>query len=110
LRELVEILAVGLGGWRLAVLLVKERGPGDIILKLRSLVGIEHNENGEPVSWPETFLPRLLTCAWCLSIWTTLLVWGLWQLESRIVLVLGAMGLALALEKALDRAGGQEHG
>lgn len=103
MRDLVEILAVGLSGWRLAVLLVKERGPWDISLRLRCLVGIEHNDSGEPISWPEKFLPSLLTCLWCASVWTTLVAWGLWQLESRIIMVLGAMGLALALERALDR-------
>jgi len=103
LRDLVEILAVGLSGWRLAIFLVKERGPWDISLRLRCLAGIEHNDNGESVSWPEKFLPSLLTCPWCASVWTTLAAWGIWQLESRIIMVLGAMGLALALERALDR-------
>ena len=99
MRELVELLAVGLGGWRIASLLTQEVGPGQVFLRLRRMIGIRHDDSGVPSEWPETFQASLLSCIWCTSIWTTLFLWGIWQIEPKAVLLLGAMGIALLTDK-----------
>ena len=103
MREFVELLAVGLGGWRVASLLTQEAGPGQVFLRLRRMAGIRHDDSGLPTEWPETFLASLLSCIWCTSVWTTLLLWGLWQIEPKGVLLFGAMGVALLADKVSSK-------
>ena len=46
-----------------------ESGPWHVFEKMRELLGIEHDENGEPIQWPDTNRANLFVCVWCLSIW-----------------------------------------
>lgn len=66
--ELTPLLIFGLATWRLASLLVNEAGPGFMFLKLRERAGITHI-GGEKLIIPDGFLPGLLSCIWCSSLW-----------------------------------------
>ena len=94
----LQLPLVALAAWRLAVLLVLEGGPGGIFRRLRSLVGIEHDDGGAPTSWPEHLPGSLFTCVWCLSFWTTLLLYGILLVAPYVVVVLGTWGAATYLE------------
>lgn len=97
---LEEFLLIGFAAWRVTAFLAYERGPGDVFLQFRSLFGIRHNqESGEPESWPSRFLPRLLVCPWCLGVWVTAAIWGLWQIAPPLVLILAASALLLSVER-----------
>lgn len=85
-----QAILMGLAGHRLASLLALEAGPGDVLEKARRAVGVP--ATGEV----KGFLPTLLTCMMCLTIWTTLAMWGLWQFSPEAVAVIAAMGVALA--------------
>lgn len=70
---MMEFIILALATWRLSSLLTEETGPGDIFLKIRELAGITHMEK-EVYEIPEKFLPELLSCIWCASIWIAILI------------------------------------
>jgi len=72
-------IAAGLAGWRLAHMLVWERGVFNIFLGVRVLLKVEHDD-GEPVSWPSGWLPQLFACTWCMSVWTCALMLSLYYM------------------------------
>lgn len=95
----IELVAIGLAGWRISAMLCYEIGPFRVFTHLRSMAGIEHNAAGEPESWPDVPLAMLLKCVWCLSPWLCAAMWALWQWRPEPVLILAASGIAIALEK-----------
>lgn len=95
---LAQALLIGLAAWRLAALLVYERGPYAIFLRFRERLGYQHNEDGEPEVWPGGWR-EVFSCVWCLSIWTAPLMWGLWELEELIVVVWAAAATVIIVEK-----------
>lgn len=75
---LVELIVYGLATWRISSLLVDEPGPFRIFVRLRSLVGITHDEDDNVAIIPDGFLPGILSCVWCTSIYIGLF-WTLMQ-------------------------------
>lgn len=85
---LAEAILIGLAGWRLASMLVDESGPADIFEKLRTAVGVQPGEISG-------FLSTVFSCVYCMSVYTCLLMFGIWQLEPMIVMVIAAMTVAI---------------
>ncbi len=93
----VELLILGLGVWRIARLLQYERGPLSVFARLRGRLGVQHDEDGEPLGWPDSEAGRLLRCLDCGSVWVGLGMAGLYLWQPALV-------LALALPFALSAA------
>lgn len=92
---LTEAALCGLAAWRLAAMLVYEEGPGNIFGRFRAHVGIP--ESGEI---RDGFLPALLSCIWCTSVWTAALMVALVYVGLAIVPeVLAAAAVALMAER-----------
>jgi hypothetical protein len=53
-------------------MLVKEDGPLDIFVKIRSMSGIKYDEHSVPKS--TNFISGILSCFWCCSIWVGFLI------------------------------------
>ena len=95
-----EVIIIGLAAWRITALLSYERGPFDVFLRFRELLGFEHNENGEPTSWPRRTLTRIISCSWCLGLWVTPAIWAVWEyIDPVIVMVVAAAAVLVAVEK-----------
>lgn len=96
-----EVIIIGLAAWRCVALISYERGPFDIFISFRSLLGIDHNPNppNEPTSWPNSSLARAITCPWCLGLYAAVACWGLWELEPKAVMVIAASAVLIAVEK-----------
>ncbi len=95
-----EAILIGLAGWRLTALLSYERGPFDVFLRFRQLFGFEHDEKGEPESWPGNTLARIVSCPWCLGLWVTPGVWAVWEyIDPAIVVVVAAAAVLVAVER-----------
>lgn len=93
-------IIIGLAAWRLTALISYERGPFDIFISFRSLLGIEHDPSSyEPHSWPNNSLARAITCPWCLGIYLAVACWGLWELEPKVVMVIAASAILIIVEK-----------
>jgi hypothetical protein len=66
---IIEFVVLGLATWRIASLLVDEPGPFRMFIRLRELVGITHDMDDNVAVIPDGFLPEMLSCLWCSSIW-----------------------------------------
>lgn len=87
-----EFLIYALATWRVSSLLVNEKGPFDIFLRLRGAVGIEHDPDGNKTIIPDGVLPGIFSCVWCASVWA-----GLFWMLSATFFPTGALWLATAL-------------
>lgn len=81
-NSVIVVLAI-LAAWRLTNLLRWEEGPAKVFIRLRELMGIQHDAEGVPVSWPESFPAKIFSCPRCLSVWVAgfimpLVVWAPW--------------------------------
>ena len=70
-NKMFSFVLTALAVWRLSSLLVNEDGPGDILSKIRVLVGVEYDEYSRP--YATNVLAGILTCVWCCSIWVSLI-------------------------------------
>ena len=102
MEPILKVVLWGLAAWRIAALISYERGPFDLFLKFREVLGFEHGVDGRPTVWPRGFIPQLVSCVWCLSIWGVLAVWGLWVVEPVVVYLLAAMTVVVAVERWTD--------
>lgn len=96
---LFSLLAIILATYRLSHLLAYEEGPWCVCLKLRESLGIKHDDDGEFSEIPERFLPKLLSCLPCLSIWVACLVYLIWRIEPIPVWILAASGGAIVIRR-----------
>jgi len=65
-----DLFVYGLATWRVTHMLLYESGPWGILIRLRSGVGVTHNEDGEP----ETHVHTWTYCLWCLSVWVAIVL------------------------------------
>lgn len=65
----LEWFILVLATWRVSSLLVNERGPFDLFLRLRSWAGIQHDSQGRSTIIPDGLLSGVLSCVWCASVW-----------------------------------------
>lgn len=100
---LEEYLLIGLAAWRLTSFLSREPGPFDVFENIRDALGIVHNDQGQAVSWPDTFMANLLLCPWCLGVWMAGAAWLLWQAEPLLVGVLAAAAIVVIVQRWIDR-------
>lgn len=91
-HPIVSILMTGLAVWRLAYMLTQESGPFMVFTKLRAATGIQHDEHGKPIAWPDV---NMLSCLYCTSVWMAMfiLVCPKWLLS-----LLAYSGLAILIE------------
>lgn len=94
-----QAVLLGLAAWRMAALLAYERGPFNVFMRLRQVLGFTHYDSGEPHIWPDNAVGRLFSCVWCLGLWTAAAAYGLWQVEPLIVVVLAAAAVLVAVER-----------
>ena len=60
------MISLVLAIWRVSSFLYDEDGPWHVFYKLREKIGIQHDEEGVPVAYPEHLQP--LECFWCLTL------------------------------------------
>lgn len=85
---LVQALLIGLAAWRVSSLLAQEGGPFDVFTRLRALPLETSFEEGVP-DW----------CLWCLSPWAAAAMYGVWELEPVVVMVVAASTVVVLVQK-----------
>jgi hypothetical protein len=75
---ILQILVAALALWRICALFSYERGPFDMFLKFRELIGISHDDAGLVDAIKETWIAKLFSCVWCLSMFSSLFYVPLW--------------------------------
>lgn len=93
--ELELAIIWGLAGWRVASLLVNEDGPWESLERLRQLIGLKPG----PI---EGFLPKLFSCIWCMSVWTTALAALVWEISPTAVIITAGAAIALLVDKVVN--------
>lgn len=90
---LVQFLVFVLAAWRLSSLILREKGPWDMFVHLRTILG--STELGAGV----------LSCLWCLSVWVGLLLapLALWQYGWLILMPLSLSAGAIWLDGVIRR-------
>jgi hypothetical protein len=68
---------MALAVWRVSNMLVWEYGPFGLFLGIRSMFGIRHTQDGQPMSFSHR---NILNCVWCVSVWvgTAFVITWLW--------------------------------
>lgn len=114
--DVLDLLIYILATWRISSLLVNEDGPWFIFERLRTWSGIYYhtlskNYHVDPDEYikvvPDKFLPQLLSCVWCCSIWAGIVFvifirlspWGAFYFALPFALSAGAIVLNLVVEK-----------
>ena len=95
--SLVELVVLCLACWRLTHMVQYERGPLGVFARVRSLVSIGHDADGEAIAWPDTEIGHLARCLWCGSVWVGMGLVGLYYWRPDIAL---AASLPFALSAA----------
>ncbi len=99
----IELVVLALACWRLSRLLVDERGPFAVLVRIRErLADVEHNDRGEPVSWPDNERGLAVRCLDCVSVWIGAGLVGLYLLSPGVAVVL-ALPFALSAVALLGR-------
>ncbi len=95
-----EAVLIGLAAWRMTALLTYERGPFDVFMRFRQLLGFDHDEKGEPTEWPGNTLARAFSCPWCLGLYMAVVAWAFWEyVNSTVVLVIAASAVLVVVER-----------
>lgn len=97
----MNFIIFGLATWRIASLVVNEEGPFGIFMDIRELAGIKHDADNIPYMIPDGFLPQLLGCVWCASVWIGILftVISLWQYGYLLALPFALSAVAVLMER-----------
>lgn len=107
--DLLTLVVLGLACWRLCSLALTERGPGAVFVWFRSLWGVEHDEAGAPVSWPDTEAGRILSCTWCCGLWIAPGLVGLYLALPEAALAaafpFAVSAVAIAFQEVVDGQG-----
>lgn len=97
---MIDVLVVGLATWRVASLLVHERGPFAVFQRVRDAVQPFGEIRGLWMQLRDE-LSLILSCVWCCSLWVVAPMWALYVLAPVAVYVLAAATVAVALEEAV---------
>jgi len=86
LSNVLDLAILGLASWRLAHLLVHERGPFHLFERLRRPPLVNEAETG------------MLNCLYCTSVWIALGLYALWQIIQWPVVLLAISALAILVD------------
>jgi hypothetical protein len=73
------------------------------MLKIRSRLGIVHDNDKCAVGWPEGLIGSLFKCFWCLSFWIGIIVYVIWRLIPFIPLVFAISTGAILINEIITR-------
>ena len=98
--DITTFTILSLAAWRVSNMFVAEKGPFNLFWKIREWAGVQHNNDGEPFAYPETFLAQLLSCTWCTSVWVGAawaIAWLLWPVVTLKIAVIFALSAGAIL-------------
>ena len=92
----VWLIVAALASWRIASVIHRE----GILRGMRKWLGVR--EEGELVFYPDSFLGELLSCLWCLSVWTSLATTILLFVFPYILLPFAISSAVILFEKVIE--------
>jgi hypothetical protein len=103
---MLDFIVLVLATWRVCALFSYERGPFNIFMRFRELIGFTHNKDYEPIIFKENFVTSLFECVWCLSVWFAIIVvilYQLWPGETLLVCMPFAISAAVIVIERIVR-------
>lgn len=97
----LALVALSLATWRFALMLMLDDGPFVVLRRLRRLAGVEHNEDGMPVGFPEG---SPLDCIGCMTVLCAPVMMAVWIVFPAAVALLAVAGGALVVNRLVERA------
>lgn len=98
---LIDVVLLGLAVFSITYMIRRTDGPFDLFVKLREFVGIHHAEEYEDEVYigvvevvDNTFMARLFSCYWCLSLWVSLVCLLIWNILPDVILLFSIIGVA----------------
>jgi hypothetical protein len=91
----LSLLEAALASWRLAHMLVIEKGPADIFARFRVWSGIEYGTSGAVLSYPDW---NPLHCLYCTSMYTSIAVLMVPKRLAHLRRALAVSGLVILIE------------
>lgn len=83
-------------------MIVREDGPAYVFRGLRELAGITHDDDGGVLTVPDKFLPQLLSCVYCASIWVGFAWMVFWVLTPAIAVNFASVFAVSSIAIAVD--------
>lgn len=90
------LIVAALASWRIASVIHRE----GIMRGVRKWFGVR--EEGEPIFYPDGFWGELLSCLWCLSVWTSLATTILLFTFPYILLPFAISSAVILFEKVIE--------
>lgn len=93
----LDLVLMVLATWRIASIIhTEEIGRG-----FRKIFGVD--EDDSIITYPNNFFGKLISCFWCVSVWSGILVYGLFLLFPYILVPFAiSTGAILIKEKVVD--------
>ena len=89
----LDFVILGLSAWRMASLLVDERGPFDICSRIRDFFVGEGEIRG---------IGLLFTCIWCMGVWTAGISYAVWTVSPVPIIILAVSALVIVVEEFIE--------
>ena len=99
--SLVSLVIIALGSWRLAWFLMRDGGPFGLMVEIRERMGLSHTIDNVVLPYYGGFPGTLFICMWCMSFWTSALVFVVWAAFPPVAAVLAAWGGACLVESVV---------
>jgi hypothetical protein len=98
-----EFIIIILSVWRIVTFIQDESGPWDVMLKIRSKLGIVHDDDKCPTGWPDGLIGGLFKCFWCLSFWVGIIVLLIWLILPWFILIFAISTGAILINEIITR-------
>lgn len=105
LTILLHAFVSGVAAWRIASLLVRERGPYAVFERLRMRLGryqLVRTGVDEVQKVPANEWAHVFDCLWCMSVWVTVPVFALSFVSPYAIAMLAAMTTAIIVEHQIN--------
>lgn len=97
----VGLLVIIIGGWRLSWFLMRDGGPFGLMVDIRERMGMSHTLDNIPLPYFGGFPGTLFICMWCMSFWTSIVVFLIWAAFPPAAGVLAGWGGACIVESVV---------
>ncbi len=94
----VQMLMIIVASWRLAWFLIRDGGPFGLMREVRECLGFSHTLEGIPLPYFGGFPGTLFACMWCMSFWTSILMFLVYAAFPPVVAILATWGCACIIE------------
>ena len=101
LPSFTSLVVWALASWRVSWFLMRDGGPFGIMMEIRERLGFSHTVEGIPLPYFGGFPGTLFACMWCMSFWTSILVFVVWALFPPVAFILAAWAGACVVESVV---------